>query len=67
MSKSKIEPGMLFLTPRKKPTMVIESFTGDYSEVWWVLLDHEGKFNVKEKVLRNQIRLGVLEVINEAR
>ena len=63
----RIEPGMLFLTARKKPTMVIESFTGSYGEVWWVLMDHEGKFNVKEKVLRNQIRLGVFEVVNEAR
>ena len=67
MSKTKIEPDMLFLTPRKKPTMVIESFTGDYGEVWWVLLDHEGKFNAKENVLRKQIRLGLFEVINEAR
>ena len=63
----RIEPGMLFLNVLKRPTMVIESFTGSYSEVWWVLMDHEGKFNVKEKVLRNQIRLGVFEVINEAR
>ena len=63
----RIEPGMLFMTVLKKPTMVIESFTGSYSEVWWVLMDHEGKFNVKEKVLRNQIRLGIFEVINEAR
>ena len=58
---------MLFLTARKKPTMVIESFTGSYGEVWWVLMDHEGKFNVKEEMIRKQIQLGIFEVFNEAR
>jgi hypothetical protein len=63
----KIEPGMLLMTPRRRPTMVIEGFTCSDGEAWWVLMDREGKFNAKERWLRNQIRGGILEVINEAR
>ena len=47
--------------------MVIEGFTCSDGEAWWVLMDREGKFNAKERWLRNQIRGGILEVINEAR
>ena len=63
----KIKPGMLLMTQRRKPTMVIESFTCSDGEAWCVLMDHEGKFHAKKRWLRNQIRRGVLEVINEAR
>ena len=63
----KIEPGMLLMTHRRRPTMVIESFTCSDGEAWCVLMDHEGKFHAKKRWLRNQIRRGELEVINEAR
>ena len=63
----KIESGMLLMTQRRRPTMVIESFTCSDGVAWCVLMDHEGKFHAKKRWLRNQIRLGLLEVINEAR